>query len=243
MVCTGERLHFLSRNTSSKPRLTPLFLSFASMSAVRAMAPNALIHIDGVQGFLRVPLSLKNVDMYTLSGHKLHGPKGIGALVVRKGVRLLPRQMGGGQERGFRSGTEPMPLLAAFAAACRVRAARMDEDVAHVQRLKDYLAEQVGRRLPFAQWNGRGDVPHVVNLSLPGCKSEVMLRVLEGDEVYVSSGSACSKGKQSGVLRALSLPKARTDSAIRVSFAPFNTKEDVDAFIAAAQKGVKMLRR
>ena len=82
-----------------------------------------------------------------------------------------------------------------------------------------------------------------VNLSMPGCKSEVMLHVLEGDEVYISSGSACSKGKQSGVLKALGLPKARTDSALRVSFAPFNTKEDVDAFVAAVKKGAKMFRR
>ena len=92
-------------------------------------------------------------------------------------------------------------------------------------------------------FNGAGDIPHVVNLSLPGCKSEVLLHVLEGDEVYVSSGSACSKGKQSGVLKALGLPKARTDSALRVSFCPSNTKEDIDALIAAAQKGVKLFKR
>jgi len=101
----------------------------------------------------------------------------------------------------------------------------------------------VAAELPDAVINGEGDIPHVVNLSMPGCKSEVMLHVLEGDEVYISSGSACSKGKQSGVLKALGLPKARTDSALRVSFAPFNTKEDVDAFINAVKKGAKMFRR
>ena len=109
--------------------------------------------------------------------------------------------------------------------------------------LAAYLREQVAASLPDAAFNGAGDIPHVVNLSLPGCKSEVMLRVLESDDVYVSSGSACSKGRQSGVLRALGLPKERTDSALRVSFAPCNTTEDVDAFIRAAQKGVRMLRR
>ena len=111
------------------------------------------------------------------------------------------------------------------------------------QELADYLRQQVSAELPDAAINGEGDIPHVVNLSMPGCKSEVMLHVLEGDEVYISSGSACSKGKQSGVLKALGLPKTRTDSALRVSFAPFNTKEDVDAFIAAVKKGAKMFRR
>ena len=121
--------------------------------------------------------------------------------------------------------------------------AHFDEDYAHVQELADYLRQQVAEKLPNAVINGEGDIPHVVNLSVPGCKSEVMLHVLEGDEVYVSSGSACSKGKQSGVLKALGLPKARTDSALRVSFCPSNTKEDVDAFITAVQRGTKMFRR
>ena len=141
-------------------------------------------------------------------------------------------------------GTEAVPNIAAFAKACEIRMAHFDEDYAHVQELADYLKQQVSAELPDAAINGEGDIPHVVNLSMPGCKSEVMLHVLEGDEVYISSGSACSKGKQSGVLKALGLPKARTDSALRVSFAPFNTKEDVDAFIAAVKRRAqKMFRR
>lgn len=212
---------------------------------LKAKAPGALFHIDAVQGLCRVPLTPKkwNCDLMSVSGHKIGAPKGIGALYVKKGLRLPPLMFGGGQEKGMRPGTEPLPNIAAFAKACAIRMAHFDEDYAHVAELAAYLKEQAAANLPDAAFNGEGDVPHVVNLSIPGCKSEVMLRVLEGDEVYVSSGSACSKGKQSGVLKALGLPKARTDSAIRVSFAPFNTKEDVDAFIAAAQKGVKMLRR
>ena len=143
----------------------------------------------------------------------------------------------------MRPGTEAVPNIAAFAKACEIRMAHFEEDYAHVQELADYLKQQVSAELPDAVINGEGDIPHVVNLSMPGCKSEVMLHVLEGDEVYISSGSACSKGKQSGVLKALGLPKARTDSALRVSFAPFNTKEDVDAFVAAVKKGAKMFRR
>ena len=211
---------------------------------LRAKAPRALFHIDAVQGLARVKLTPKkwNCDLMSVSGHKIGAPKGIGALYVKKGLRLPPLMFGGGQEKGIRPGTEPLPNIAAFAKACEIRMARFDEDYAHVAALAAYLKEQAAQ-LPDAALNGAGDIPHVVNLSIPGCKSEVMLRVLEGDEVYVSSGSACSKGRQSGVLTALGLPKARTDSAIRVSFAPSNTREDVDAFIAAAKKGVKMLRR
>ena len=120
---------------------------------------------------------------------------------------------------------------------------QMQADNAHIAALKAYLIEQVERRLPWAQWNGTGDVPHVVNLSLPGCKSEVMLRVLESDHVFVSAGSACSKGKESPVLRAMGFDKARIDSALRISFAPFNTTEDIDALLTAMEKGAKLLKR
>lgn len=212
---------------------------------LKAKAPRALFHIDAVQGLARVKLTPKkwNCDLMSVSGHKIGAPKGIGALYVKKGLRLPPLMFGGGQERGMRPGTEALPNIAAFAKACDVRMAHFDEDYAHMQALADYLRQQVAAQLPDAAFNGAGDIPHVVNLSLPGCKSEVLLHVLEGDEVYVSSGSACSKGKQSGVLKALGLPKARTDSALRVSFCPSNTTEDIDTFITAAQKGVKLFKR
>ena len=204
-----------------------------------------VFHTDAVQAAGHVPINVvdQHIDMLSLSGHKFRGPRGTGVLYVKKGITLEPLVYGGGQERGMRPGTEAVPNIAAFAKACEIRMAHFDEDYAHVQELADYLKQQVSAELPDAVINGEGDIPHVVNLSMPGCKSEVMLHVLEGDEVYISSGSACSKGKQSGVLKALGLPKARTDSALRVSFAPFNTKEDVDAFVAAVKKGAKMFRR
>lgn len=216
-----------------------------AFSMIKKKYPQVITHCDCVQGFMKIPVKAKklNADMISLSGHKIYAPKGIGALYVKKGLRLPPLTFGGGQERGMRPGTEAVPNIAAFAKACEIRMAHFDEDYAHVQELADYLKQQVAAELPDAVINGEGDIPHVVNLSMPGCKSEVMLHVLEGDEVYISSGSACSKGKQSGVLKALGLPKARTDSALRVSFAPFNTKEDVDAFVAAVKKGAKMFRR
>lgn len=179
----------------------------------------------------------------SVSGHKIGAPKGIGALYVKNGLRLPPLTFGGGQERGMRRAPRPCRILPHLPRRARFAWLHFDEDYAHVQELADYLKQQVSAELPDAVINGEGDIPHVVNLSMPDCKSEVMRHVLEGDEVYISSGSACSKGKQSGVLKALGLPKARTDSALRVSFAPFNTKEDVDAFVAAVKKGAKMFRR
>lgn len=213
--------------------------------AVKRICSHALFHIDAVQGLFRVPLTPYkwNCDLMSVSGHKIGAPKGIGALYMKKGTRIPPFIVGGGQESGFRAGTEPMPNISAFGAACRVRMEHMQADNMHIAALKVYLSEQMERRLPWAQWNGDGDVPHVVNLSLPGCKSEVMLRVLESDNVFVSAGSACSKGKESPVLRAMGLDKARIDSALRISFAPFNTREDIDALLTAMEKGAKLLKR
>lgn len=212
---------------------------------LKVACPKALFHIDAVQGLFRVPLEPKkwSCDLMSVSGHKIGAPKGIGALYMKKGLRLPPLMTGGGQERGLRPGTEPMPNIAAFAKACEMRQAGFADDLTRVRGLAAYLREQVAEKLPYAAFNGESDIPHVQNFSVVGCKSEVMLRVLESDEVYVSSGSACSKGKQSEVLRALGLGKDRTDTALRVSFAPFNTEEDVDALIAAIEKGAKMLRR
>ncbi len=213
--------------------------------ALKQKCPQALFHVDAVQGLFRVPLTPKkwNCDLMSVSGHKIGAPKGVGAFYMKRDVRLAPYLVGGGQESGFRSGTEPMPQIAAFAAACRVRSANLERDLAHVAQLKAYLTEQMEARLPWVVWNGTPDVPHVVNFSLMGCKSEVMLRVLESKEVFVSAGSACSKGKESHVLRAMGLDKARIDSALRVSFAPQNTQEDVDALIEGLEAGAKMLRR
>lgn len=212
---------------------------------LRRKCPKALFHVDAVQGLFRVPLTPKkwNCQLLSVSGHKIGAPKGIGALYMQKGVNLRPYIVGGGQEGGMRSSTEPLPGIAAFATACRVRQDRLQQDLQHVAELNAYLRERVAAELPWAQWNGCADVPHVANLSLPGCKSEVMLRVLEGHEVYVSAGSACSRGKESPVLKAMGLDKKRIDSALRISFAPFNTREDVDALIDGLLEGAAMLRR
>ena len=212
---------------------------------LKKKAPRALFHIDAVQGLGRIELKPKlwNADLMSLSGHKIGAPKGIGALYIRKGVHIAPYLVGGGQERGMRSGTEAMPNIAAFAEAARLRREHLKENYAHVQELNDALRAGLAERFPWAVVNGSADIPHVLNVSFPGCKSEVMLRVLESREVYVSSGSACSKGKASHVLAAMKVPHERIDSALRISFAPENTMEDVQALLDACEEGAARLRR
>lgn len=212
---------------------------------LRKKSPNALFHVDAVQGLARVPIKPKlwNADCISVSGHKIGAPKGIGALYIRKGVRLAPMIYGGGQERGMRSGTEALPNIAAFGAACELRRGRIEENYQTVSQLAQYLDERIAERFDWAVRNGAPDVPYVRNYSFPGCKSEVLLRVLEMHEVYVSSGSACSKGRASHVLAAMQVPHERLHSAIRISFSPSNTREDIDALLDAVEEGAHRLKR
>lgn len=212
---------------------------------LRKKCPNALFHIDAVQGLARIPIKPKlwNADLLSVSGHKIGAPKGIGALYIRKGVHIAPLLYGGGQERGMRPGTEPLPNIAAFGTACRLRESCMEQNAARVAELADYLETQIAQRFPWAVQNGSPDLPYVRNFSFPGCKSEVLLRVLEMHEVYVSSGSACNKGRASHVLAAMKLPHGRIDSALRISFSPSNTEADIDALLDAVAEGARRLKR
>lgn len=207
--------------------------------------PKALFHIDAVQGFFKTELTPKkwNCHFMSVSGHKIGAVKGIGALYISKDVKIRPYIVGGGQENGMRSGTEPMPSIASFSKACEIRQKNMTNDIEHVQKLSEYLTNKLENEVKGAVLNAKPDVPHVVNISVNGCKSEVMLRVLESRDVYVSAGSACARGKESTVLKAMGLDNKRIDSAIRISFAPFNTYEDVDALIEGIKQGIKMLKR
>lgn len=212
---------------------------------LRKKCPNALFHIDAVQGLARIPIKPKlwNADLLSVSGHKIGAPKGIGALYIRKGVHIAPLLYGGGQERGLRPGTEPLPNIAAFGTACRLRESCIEQNAARVAELADYLETQLAQRFPWAVQNGSPDLPYVRNYSFPGCKSEVLLRVLEMHEVYVSSGSACNKGRASHVLAAMKLPHERIDSALRISFSPSNTEADIDALLDAVAEGAQRLKR
>ncbi len=199
---------------------------------VSQYAPDCLIHMDGVQGFMRVPFDAKNVHLYTLSGHKIHGPKGIGALYVRRGVRLIARQVGGGQEEALRSGTENTPGIAGLNRAVEEMQA-LDDVQGALREKGKYLVERFTRAVPEAQLNGpepdRG-AGHVVNLSFPGVRGEVLLHALEGEGVYCSTGSACSskKRKLSPVLLSMGIAPDRAECALRFSLAPHTAREEID---------------
>jgi len=201
--------------------------------AIKAAGCPALLHCDAVQGFLKVPFTVKSlgVDMLSLSGHKIHAPKGIGALYVRKGLKIAPMIRGGGQEEGLRSGTEATAQIAAFAAAARLGYGSLTENLAHMADLKAYAVEQLAAHIPEVRVLTEGGAPHVLPITLTGYKSEVVVRFLSDRGVYVSSGSACHKGKPSHVYAALKLPKKEQDGVLRVSFSYDTTREDVDALV------------
>lgn len=202
----------------------------------------ALIHVDGVQGFLRVPFDMKLADLYTVSSHKLHGPKGVGALIVKRGVRMKPRHVGGGQESGLRSGTENTPGIAGMDAAV-AELVHMGPDMPRALMAKKLrLVEAVRAVVPDVIVNGpdpSAGAPHIVNLGFPGVRGEVMLHALEGDGVFVSTGSACSskKLKVSGVLTAMGIKPQAAEWAVRFSLSPHTTEEEID--YAARRIGVQ----
>ncbi len=199
----------------------------------RLVDGRALIHVDGVQGYLRVPFDMKRADLYSFSGHKLHGPKGIGALVVKKGVKLNPRQVGGGQENGLRSGTENTPGIAGLNAAALELQGLWPDLPGRLMAKKLRFIEAVRRVVPEVVVHGPAPedaAPHIVNLGFPHVRGEVMLHALEAEGVYVSTGSACSskKLKVSSVLTAMGIPPQNAEWAVRFSLSPHTTDEELD---------------
>ena len=211
--------------------------------AIRAARCPALLHCDAVQGFLKVPFTPEGlgVDTLAVSGHKVHAPKGIGALYIRRGLRLPPLIRGGGQEEGLRSGTEPTAQTAAFAAAVEAGRASLERDLAHMRELKDYAARTLREQVPGLELIGAGTAPHILPVTLPGYKSEVVLRFLSDRGIYVSSGSACHKGKPSHVYAALKLPKPQLDGILRISFSYDTAREDVDALVQGMKEAQAQL--
>ena len=207
--------------------------------AIRAARCPALLHCDAVQGFLKVPFTPEGlgVDTLAVSGHKVHAPKGIGALYIRRGLRLPPLIRGGGQEEGLRSGTEPP----AHAAAVEAGRASLERDLAHMRELKDYAARTLREQVPGLELIGAGTAPHILPVTLPGYKSEVVLRFLSDRGIYVSSGSACHKGKPSHVYAALKLPKPQLDGILRISFSYDTAREDVDALVQGLKEAQAQL--
>ncbi len=220
----------------------------ASLSRiVKAAAPEAVFHADGVQGFLKTPFEAKNCDLYTISGHKFHAPKGVGALYIKNGMRFAGGQSGGGQERGLRSGTLNTPGIMGMDAAIVDYLSHLEQYRAHMMALKLRLANNL-LTIRDAVLNGPQPIegaPHILNISFPGVRGEVLLHALEAKGIYVSTGSACSAHKKGGnrILGAMGVSGARQEGALRFSLCPHNTPEEMDAAAAAVAEQVAFLRR
>lgn len=194
------------------------------IAGIRKILPKeVLLHTDAVQAFLKVPFSAKKLgaDMISISGHKVHAPKGIGALYIKSGTKIKNFIVGGSQESGMRAGTEALPNIAAFAAAVKAYDG-------NIMPVKEYLIERLGDTYFIPS-----DAPHILNISLPGYRSEVLMNFLESREIYVSKSSACKQGKRSHVLEAMGLPADVIDGALRIGLSRFTTKAEIDAFVEA----------
>ena len=204
----------------------------------------ALLHCDGVQAFGKMPINLVDlgVDLFTASGHKIHGPKGIGVLYVKKGVTIKPLVTGGGQEKNMRSGTESVPLIYGLKGAVD-SLGNINETLKSRKELWNYAKETLLETKLITLNSSYEVLPYILNISVEGYRSETLLHFLEAQGVYVSSGSACAKGEGSYVLLEMGLAKKRVDSALRISFSRDNTKQDIDALKSAIIQATQKLRR
>ena len=207
--------------------------------------PRMMVHVDGVQAWMRLPVKLADsgIDSFTVSGHKIHAPKGVGGLFLSEKLiqSFRPPYLGGEQERGIRPGTENLPYALGLAAAAQKLAPTIRERTARVQELNDRLRAGLAA-FPTVEINSPADaVPEILNFSQNRIKSETMLAWLAEQQVYVSSASACGRGQPSHTLAAMGRSDRAIDTAIRVSFCADNTPEDVDAFLERFEAGMKTL--
>jgi len=228
----------VNNETGAKYDIKKLF------SMAKTVSPDIVTHTDAVQAFMKIKLSPESLmaDMVTLSAHKIHGPKGIGALYVAPDIiktkRLVPHILGGGQEKGFRSGTENLPAVSGFA-----EAVKEGIDAESMNDIRLYIIKGLN---PEIRTNIPKDpAPHILNITLPGIKSETMLHFLSSKGIFVSSGSACSSnsGHASHVLPDFGLTEREADHSVRISLDPSHTRDDADILLAALDEGVRSLVR
>ncbi len=217
---------------------------------IRSKNSEICFHSDGVQAYMKTELDLKKwgIDAYSMSGHKIGGPKGIGALYIKKGSNIKPTVFGGNQEMGLRSGTENVPGIAGFYKAVEIYEKNKENFTLHMAEIKRYMMAQVKEEIKDIKINGpetEDGAPHILNISFLGVRGEVLLHALEEDGIYVSTGSACSSRKSTGshVLKAMGCQKEEIEGAIRFSFSPFNTTEEIDDTVASLKKQTEILRK
>ena len=221
---------------------------------IKRMNPNTLFHVDAVQGFGKAKIYPKkmNIDLLSVSGHKIHGPKGVGFLYVGDRVKIQPILFGGGQQQNLRSGTENVPAVAGLAKAAEILYGCFEEDIDRLYQCKKYFIEGISKidnvvingLLPDAPF-GEGTAPHIVSVSFTGVRSEVLLHALEEEGIYVSAGSACSahKPQPSATLKAIGVEKSLLESTIRFSFSVYTTFEELDYTLQVLYDKIPMLRR
>lgn len=211
---------------------------------VAKKSPNAYFHTDGVQAFTKIKSFCPfGVDMISISGHKIHAPKGVGALWIKKGVRIPPYITGGGQEGGLRSGTEAVPAICAFGLAAEKAMKAFEEDKTHIEALNTYLRDKI-KDIDGVLVNThiKSHDPHIISIAVKGIRSEIMLRFLADRGICVSAGSACSsKSSDNRILAAYGLDKSIADSTLRVSFSSYNTLDDIDKFVINLNEGINSL--
>ncbi len=214
-------------------------------AAARRKNSRITVHCDAVQAFGKIPVHTGRlgVDLLTVSAHKIHGPKGCGALFVKKGTRIDPIIFGGEQQNRFRPGTENSAGIAAFGKACEEAMSSMAKNFQYVKQLRARLLNGLSKVEGIKLNSAESAFPYIVNFSSMCVKSETMMHFLEERGIYVSGGSACAKGSRSHVLTALSLPDRAVDTAIRVSFSAHNTAQDVDDLLLALKEGIQSLQK
>lgn len=219
------------------------------IAAIRSINKNTVIHIDAVQAYGKIPLDLRKIDadIVSLSAHKIHGPKGCGALYIRENTRIIPILHGGGQENSYRSGTENVPAIWGFAIAAKIINENIDENRNKVRRLKSIVISELDKFFGSGEYfvNSPPDAYEgIVNISFKNVKAQVLMQHLEAESIIVSTGSACSsrKNMQSHVLSAMNLPMERTEGAIRISFSGMNTEDEALMFAEAIKKIVPKIR-
>ncbi len=219
---------------------------------IKSCNKDIIFHVDAVQGYgkLRINPKKMGIDLMSVSGHKIHGPKGIGFLYIRNGVRLVPINYGGGQQGGLRSGTENVPGIAGLGLAASKMYQDFDADTERMRELRNYFIKEITTKLEDTQINGITDdeekcAPHIISLSIKGVRAEVVLHALEDKEIFVSSGSACATNNPhvSETLKAIGTDSSLLDSTIRISMSVFTTKEQIDYTIEQLCSIVPMLRR
>lgn len=211
--------------------------------------PNTLLHLDGVQSFGKIDFDLRQlgVDTYSFSGHKVHGPKGIGGLYVRRGLKLNPIIFGGNQESGLRSGTENVQGIIGLGAAVRILSSNSEKESKHIADLKSYISKRLLEEIDYIKINTPlyDSSPYILNVSFLYTKGEVLLHYLEEKDIYVSTGSACSsKGHdKSHILLAIGLGNQEIEGSIRICFSYENTMGDIDCVVDCIKESVKDIRK